>query len=181
MSRRAVTGTDDPGAFQAIRKEVVAPFRHLLLLAAAVAAESQGTVATKEASQQRREQESKGHEGRQSGKTATAKHEGKEAGTATAAARRPLQAVTNAVPPPPPTQKGKPSASGGQNKAKLLALVSAVYEASYLSGCLAFPWDLALPELNALKEAAIAHRRASQQRQEEQCSSATAVERPSLK
>lgn len=157
MSRRGVASQDGPGAFQAIRDEVVGPFRRLLQAAgggadAAVAARSSKPPQGVEPPQQQQ-------------KPTVADGQGGEG----VKARRSLQAVTNqpgdAQRPSPPPPAVMPSDARSRDR---LALASAVYEVSYLRGCLAFPWDLAMPELNALKAAAVARRRSEQQRRQQQ-------------
>lgn len=72
-------------------------------------------------------------------------------GPITAQARRqPLQGISTNVAPPSQGGVERRKAAEGSQEVRL-ALASAVYEASYTSSCLAFPWDVALPELNALK------------------------------
>lgn len=135
MSRRALTGQDNPGEFQAIRDEVVAPFKHLLEATARGAGAGAGPAHRGQGEEKRKEGQGRGLE-----------------------ERCPLQAITNQQgaaqrPTSAPHSSGS-KARGGESVR--LALASAVYEASYMSGCLAFPWDLAMPELNALKAAATA-------------------------
>jgi hypothetical protein len=143
MSRRALSGQDDPGDFQAIRSEVVAPFKRLLQAAGSEGAAVPAKQQEQDVQQEVQEQPGRPDEGkaRKAGQTA----------------RRPLQAVNNAETQAVAATADDRAAGGGGDVR--LALASAVYEASYMSGCcLGFPWDLALQELNALKAAAITRR-----------------------
>lgn len=154
MSRRGVAGQDDPGAFQALRDEVVAPFRRLLHQTTRGVGVALGSQQPQQQGEQQKHQAAAGQGG------------GVEA-------RRPLQAITNQ-----PGGAQRPVLLAPDARRDRLALASAVYEVSYLSGCLAFPWDLAMPELNALKEAAVARRRRQPTPQKGAAATEQAVERP---
>lgn len=79
-------------------------------------------------------------------------------------------------PAPAPAEEGRAKPGAGNDVR--LALASAVYEASYMSGSLAFPWDLALSELNALKQAAARRSQTGREPQAPPGSAARAVDRP---
>lgn len=151
MSRRGVTGQDEPGAFQAIRDEVGHPFRRLLY-------QTTGCMESQQPPQQQGGQQ---------------KHQVAVGQGGDVKAHRPLQAITNQ---PGGAQRPVPVAPDARRDR--LALASAIYEVSYLTGCLAFPWDLAMPELNALKEAAVARRRRHPTPRKEATAAGQTSERP---
>jgi len=151
--------SDDPGEYQALKSEVLAPFKQVFLATAAKV--DGGGMAS-------------ANGGRAGAAAATTIGEG---------GRRPLQPLTgNTL----PTETAAAAAADGKNDGdskpstttatttsssssssssssidgRRLALASAIYEVTYMSGgTLSFVWDMAVNELNHIKKTAVARKK----------------------
>ena len=147
---------DDPGEYQALKTEVLAPFKQVFL--ATVAAKIDG------------------------GGMTTAAAAGEAAAGRGGGGRRPLQPLTGNTPPSKTAAAAADGKNEGSSKATVttatttssstnnnssssidgrrLALASAIYEVTYMSGStLSFVWDMCMSELNHIKKTAVARKK----------------------